>query len=247
MSCALAAESGTESNGSETFACGGFNCRDRHFRHLKEGSPICEHPGCEVVDTPSHRLYTCTATDPHRLNTSWTQDQTDMTKANGVACHHYGMWALPTDWVRDLASTVMALVDFDFIQQAVSLARRVSVRFTPAAMPSRILKLWYNNFPSRRNSASVGVVTHSFVCSGQEVSKTFILRDHLRDDDVHWLSHVLAMCLRSLLHCQIHHWGVKPKISWGSRDKSRSDFWASIRAQLPFGIENRILDSPDAG
>eukprot|EP00971_Amphidinium_carterae_P085328 1688132-Amphidinium_carterae.2 len=27
-----------ESNGAETFACGGVNCRDRHFRHLKEGT-----------------------------------------------------------------------------------------------------------------------------------------------------------------------------------------------------------------
>eukprot|EP00971_Amphidinium_carterae_P044892 882593-Amphidinium_carterae.1 len=55
------------------------------------------------------------------------------------------------------------------------------------------------------------------------------------------------MCLASLLDCQIHHWGVKTKLSWDLRDKSRSDFWASIRAQLPFGIENRIVDSPDAG
>eukprot|EP00971_Amphidinium_carterae_P302623 6013089-Amphidinium_carterae.1 len=141
--------SGTESNGSETFACGGVICRDRHFRHLKVGSPLCEHPECGVTDTPSHRLYTCSATAPHRLKTNWTRDQTEM--------HHYGMWALPTEWVRDLASSVMALVDFDFIQQDVSLARRVSVRFTPASMPSRILKLWYNNFPSRRRSASVGV------------------------------------------------------------------------------------------
>eukprot|EP00971_Amphidinium_carterae_P333263 6467910-Amphidinium_carterae.1 len=164
-----------------------------------------------------------------------------MTKANGFACHHYGMWALPMDWVRDLASIVMTFVDFDFIQQAVGLARRVSVRFTPAATPSRILKLWFNNFPSRRKSASAGVVTHTFVCCGQEVSKSFMLRDHLREDDVHWLSHVLAMCLASLLDCQIHHWGVKPKLSWESRDKSRSDFWASIRAQLPFGV--RVVSS----
>eukprot|EP00971_Amphidinium_carterae_P277187 5500653-Amphidinium_carterae.1 len=149
--------SGTESNGSETFACGGVNCRDRNFRHLKNGSSLCEHPECGVTDTPSHRLYKCSATAPHRLRASWTQEQTDMTKANGFACHHYGMWALPAEWVRDLASSVMALVDFDFIQQAVNLARRVSVRFTPASMPSRILKLWFNNFPSRRRSASVGV------------------------------------------------------------------------------------------
>eukprot|EP00971_Amphidinium_carterae_P078665 1556361-Amphidinium_carterae.1 len=30
--------SGSESNGAETFACGGVNCRDRRFRHLKEGT-----------------------------------------------------------------------------------------------------------------------------------------------------------------------------------------------------------------
>eukprot|EP00971_Amphidinium_carterae_P121666 2409517-Amphidinium_carterae.1 len=56
---------------------------------------------------------------------------------------------------------------------------------------------------------------------------------------------VLVLCWN--LDCQIHHWGVKPKLSRGSRDKSRSDFWSTVRAQLPLGIENRILDSSDAG
>eukprot|EP00971_Amphidinium_carterae_P340677 6479130-Amphidinium_carterae.1 len=29
-----------EFNGTETFVCGGVNCRDRHHRHLKQGTPI---------------------------------------------------------------------------------------------------------------------------------------------------------------------------------------------------------------
>eukprot|EP00971_Amphidinium_carterae_P262116 5199174-Amphidinium_carterae.1 len=32
---------------------------DRHHRHLKQGTPICEHEGCGQNDTPSHRLCTC--------------------------------------------------------------------------------------------------------------------------------------------------------------------------------------------
>eukprot|EP00971_Amphidinium_carterae_P240586 4776259-Amphidinium_carterae.1 len=57
-----------ESNGAETFACGGVNCRDRHFRHLKEGTARCEHEGCAQNDTPSHRLYTCTGTQDARTS-----------------------------------------------------------------------------------------------------------------------------------------------------------------------------------
>eukprot|EP00971_Amphidinium_carterae_P300570 5972157-Amphidinium_carterae.1 len=50
--------SGAESNEAETFACGGVNCRDRHVRHLKQGTPICEHvcehESCGQTDTPAH-------------------------------------------------------------------------------------------------------------------------------------------------------------------------------------------------
>eukprot|EP00971_Amphidinium_carterae_P092193 1825555-Amphidinium_carterae.1 len=91
VTCSGTESNGTESNGSETFACGGVNCRDRHSRHLKVGSPLCEHEECGVIDTPPHRLYTCSATAPHRLKANWTQDQTEMTKANKWLC-------LPSLW-----------------------------------------------------------------------------------------------------------------------------------------------------
>eukprot|EP00971_Amphidinium_carterae_P022332 440420-Amphidinium_carterae.3 len=61
----------SESNGAETFACGGVNCRDRHHRHLRQGSSVCEHEGCAQNDTPSHRLYTCKGTDDARSKTGW--------------------------------------------------------------------------------------------------------------------------------------------------------------------------------
>eukprot|EP00971_Amphidinium_carterae_P022333 440420-Amphidinium_carterae.4 len=157
---------------------------------------------------------------------------------NGYACLQYGMWSLRQNWVRNIAVSVMALVDFEFIQEAVSLARRWGDPPSQLGVPSRVLKLWFNNFPSRRKSASVGVVTHSFFCNGHEHTKTWVLKDHLREDDVHWLSHVLALCLCALLGGCLFHWGVKQKPAWIRRDRSRSDFWSSIRAQLPLGIED---------
>eukprot|EP00971_Amphidinium_carterae_P201560 3999598-Amphidinium_carterae.1 len=162
----------SESNGAETFACGGVNCRDRHYRHLKQGSPICEHEGCAQNDTPSHRLYTCKGTEVARSNAGWTAEHLDCATENGYACLQYGIWSLPQQWVRNLASSVLALVDFDFLQDAVGLARRFSGLSSPLGIPSRTLKLWFNNFPSRRKTVSVGVVTHSFVCHGHEHTKS---------------------------------------------------------------------------
>eukprot|EP00971_Amphidinium_carterae_P324857 6454835-Amphidinium_carterae.1 len=82
------------------------------------------------------------------------------------------------------------------------------------------------------NPVSVGVVTHSFVCNGHEHTSTWILKDHLRENDV---------------HCGIHHCGVKGKPAWHKNDRSRSYFWSSIRAQLPLGVEDLITESADAG
>eukprot|EP00971_Amphidinium_carterae_P070819 1400769-Amphidinium_carterae.1 len=57
----------------------------------------------------------------------------------------------------------MALVDFDFLQDAVGLARRVSGLPSPLGSPSRVLKLWFNNFlPGARLSSLEWLPTPSF-------------------------------------------------------------------------------------
>eukprot|EP00971_Amphidinium_carterae_P112207 2222457-Amphidinium_carterae.1 len=55
------------------------------------------------------------------------------------------------------------------------------------------------------------------------------------------------MCLCAFLGGSLHHCGVKSEPMWHKRDRSRSDFWRSIRAQLPLGVEDSITESADAG
>eukprot|EP00971_Amphidinium_carterae_P252974 5022328-Amphidinium_carterae.3 len=99
----------SESNGAETFACGGVNCRDRHYRHLKQGTSICEHEGCAQNDIASHRLYTCKGTEDARTQAGWLAEHLDCATENGYACLQYGIWSLPQQWVRNRESAWHAI------------------------------------------------------------------------------------------------------------------------------------------
>eukprot|EP00971_Amphidinium_carterae_P286499 5688120-Amphidinium_carterae.1 len=79
-----------EAHGTETFACGGVNCRERLSRSTKRGPSICEHAECGLDDTPVHRLLSCTATSAARTKAGWTSKDSERVTTIGFSCAHYG-------------------------------------------------------------------------------------------------------------------------------------------------------------
>eukprot|EP00971_Amphidinium_carterae_P087792 1737188-Amphidinium_carterae.1 len=71
---------------------------------------------------------------------------------------------------------------------------------------------------------------------GEEVMDLVIVKDHVTRKDVDYLSHILALCIATVVGKRMIHRGVTRLSDWSKRDASRGDVWFSVRSQIPSSV-----------
>eukprot|EP00971_Amphidinium_carterae_P219957 4366329-Amphidinium_carterae.1 len=74
-----------------------------------------------------------------------------------------------------------------------------------------------------------------------------IVKDTVTRADLEWLSHLLALCLASLLKCNMVHAGVARTPKWSDRDHSKKDYWNSLRRGLDLSCDSFLSEIENVG
>eukprot|EP00971_Amphidinium_carterae_P071486 1414294-Amphidinium_carterae.1 len=204
----------------------------------------CEHAECGLEDTPVHKLLSCPATRQARAKAGWTLRDSERVTSGGFPCSHYGFWSMPQNWIRDLAHGAPSVVSFDFISE---VSRRLRSSRNICHLLSPRLDFWVTMLPSQHSGARAAVVSHVFCAGAVLVKQSIVVKDTVTRADLEWLSHVLALCLVSLLECDMVHAGVVRTPKWSDRDHSRKDYWNSLRRGLDLSCDSFLSESETVG
>eukprot|EP00971_Amphidinium_carterae_P154690 3066961-Amphidinium_carterae.1 len=233
---------GAESHGTETFSSGGVNCRERIARSSGSCPSTCEIPGCNMEDTPAHRTLFCPSlSGGSRIG--WTAEDTHRVVQQSHFCSHFCFWQVPSSWVRDLTCAAPSVVDFERLSKigrGLRTVRNLGTWLRPR------LDFWVTMLPAKHKGASAAVVSHLFSFGSFVAQKTLLIRDAITQADLEWLSHVFALCLVSLIGCELTHSGVFRLANWSGRDHSRTDYWNSLRNQLDLSMDALLSETENA-